>query len=126
MSKNANAVGEITDNYCQLEYIRGRASRILRALNDNLLSGEASFDKLTTDQQREEYYGLAPWRAMNYAIYRWNTDSNLPGKSHPCKVHFEVESSGYTHSYPQMKSLSPEKKYSSAEMEKLNVLKLKN
>ena len=126
VSKDANAVGEITDNYCQLEYIRGRASRILRALNDNLLSGEASFDKLTTDQQREEYYGLAPWRAMNYAIYRWNTDSNLPGKSHPCKVHFEVETSGYTHSYPQMKSLSPETKYTSAEMEKLNVLKLKN
>lgn len=125
-SKDAVAVGTVEDDYSQLEYIRGRASRILRAKSDNLLKGETKFSDLKTWQQREEYYGLAPWKAMDYAIYRWNTDDNLQGKTHACKVHYEVEGYdyGYNHSYPRLMSRKPELAF--PEVAEWNVLKQKN
>lgn len=106
-SREATAVGGYIDDYSLLEYIRGRKSRILRAQNDNLLSKEVPLASLNP-QQQEEYYGIAPWKAMNYAIYKYNTDPNYYGKDHPCKVHYEVGTVGYDHTYPQLTSGAPE------------------
>lgn len=104
--KNAVAVSTIADDYSMLEYIRGRQSRILRALNDNMLSRETPYDLL--DQRRlEEFYGLAPWKAMTYAIYKYNKDDK--GKDYPCMVYYKVKAlgNGYDHTYPQMLNGKP-------------------
>lgn len=122
-SKTAVAVGSTADDYSVLEYIRGRKSRILRAVYDNLLSREVPLTGLT-DQQIEEYYGLAPWKAMNYAIYRYNNDDRY--QDHPCKIHFEVSEIGYDHLYPQMKSGAPSDKWSSTVLSEWDILKLNN
>ncbi len=99
--KNAVAVASTADDYSMLEYIRGRQSRILRALNDNMLNRETPYD-LLTQRQIEEFYGLAPWKAMTYAIYKYNKDDK--GKDYPCMVHYKVKAlgNGYDHTYPQM------------------------
>lgn len=105
--KNAVAVADIADDYSMLEYIRGRQSRILRALNDNFLNRETPYDLL--DKRRlEEFYGLAPWKAMNYAIYKYNKDDK--GKDYPCMVHYMVKAlgNGYDHTYPQMLGGKPD------------------
>ena len=109
------------DDYSVLEYIRGCQSRILRAVYDNSLSRDVAFDKLT-DQQIEEYYGLAPWKAMNYAIYKYNTDGG--GKDHQCKAHYQVSDKGYDHLYPQLTSGKPA--LSATEAKEWNVLKQNN
>lgn len=105
-SMNATAIGGENDDYSLLEYIRGRKSRILRAQNDNILGKEVSIAALT-EMQQEEFYGLAPWKAMNYAIWKYNTDPNYYGKDHPCNIHYEVGTVGYDHTYPQMNSGAP-------------------
>ena len=99
--KNAVAVANIPDDYSMLEYIRGRQSRILRAYNDNMLNRETPYD-LLSERQIEEFYGLAPWKAMTYAIYKYNKDDK--GKDYPCMVHYKVKAlgNGYDHTYPQM------------------------
>lgn len=99
--KDAVAVASIADDYSMLEYIRGRQSRILRAYNDNFLNRETPYD-LLSQRVLEEFYGLAPWKAMNYAIYKYNKDDK--GKEYPCMVHYMVKAlgNGYDHTYPQM------------------------
>lgn len=99
LSPGAHAVGSITDAYKQLEYIRGSQSYILRAKNDNLISDEVPWDKLSANL-KEAYYGLAPWKAMNYAIKRYN-DSY--GSTHKCTMHYEYNTIGYNHQYPVLK-----------------------
>lgn len=101
-----NAVGNITDNYRPQEYIRGARQHILRAKNDNLLGDDVPFESLK-GQQREEFYGLAPWKAMNYAIYQYNQTSvaraseyhSFP-ESHLCHMAYNVDDVGYAHRYP--------------------------
>lgn len=101
-----NAVGNITDNYRPQEYIRGARQHILRAKNDNLLGDDVPFDKLNA-MQKEEFYGLAPWKAMNYAIYQYNQMSvaraseyhSFP-ESHQCHMAYTVDNVGYAHRYP--------------------------
>lgn len=106
-SSDATAIGGIADNYSVWYYIRGCVSRILCAQNDNLLDKKVSLSSLT-DQQVQEFYGLAPWKAMNYAIYRYNTDANYPGNNgHECRAHYQVGSTGYDHTYPQIVSGKP-------------------
>lgn len=100
LSKNTNAVGNIADKYSPLEYIRGRDSYILKAKNDNLLQGEVTFGSLKSVAQRYAYYGLAPWKAMNYAIFRYNQTS--AGTTHACTAHYENNSTGYVHKYPEL------------------------
>lgn len=102
-SKDANAIGGITDDYSIWYYIRGCVSRILCAQNDNLLDKNVSLGQLNDDHKVDEFYGLAPWKAMNYAIYRYNTDANYPGKNgHECRAHYQAGSVGYDHKYPQL------------------------
>lgn len=103
-----NAVGIITDNYRPQEYIRGARQHILRAKNDNLLADDVPYETLK-GQQKEEFYGLAPWKAMNYAIFQYNQTSvakaseyhSFP-ESHQCNMVYKVEDIGYSHLYPQL------------------------
>lgn len=107
-STNANAIGSIADDYSIWYYIRGCVSRILCAQNDNLLDKSVSPASLS-DRQVEEFYGLAPWKAMNYAIYKYNNDANYPGKNgHECRAHYQVGTVGYDHTYPQLVSGKPD------------------
>ncbi len=120
-SNEATAIGGIADNYSVWYYIRGCVSRILCAQNDNLIDKKVSLSSLT-DQQVREFYGLAPWKAMNYAIYKYNTDASYPGKNgHECRAHYQVGSVGYDHTYPQLVSGKP-----GDECDAWNVLKQTN
>lgn len=105
LSKRTNAVGTIGDLYSPLEYIRGRESFVLKAKNDNTLKGDASFNALSSIYQRMAYYGLAPWRAMNYGILRYN--QTTIGGTHKCNAHYENDSTGYIHRYPELKAGVP-------------------
>lgn len=102
LSPNANAVGSTLDDYSLLEYIRGRKKDILCAKNDLLLEDVPMTTILNKDYKI--YYGLAPWRAMNYAIDWYNRNR---GDKHPCNVHFESNTVGYNHRYPTLESESP-------------------
>ena len=106
LSPGTNAIANISDLYSPLEYIRGRDSYIMKAKNDNLLAGDVSFGTLTSVSQRLAFYGLAPWKAMNYGIYRYNATSI--GSTHTCKAHYENNSTGYVHRYPELFSGVPE------------------
>lgn len=124
--KNAVAVAGIEDDYTVLEYIRGRQSRILRALNDNMLNREVTYNMLSK-RQLEEFYGLAPWKAMNYAIYKYNKDDK--GKDYPCMVHYKVRAlgNGYDHTYPQLLDGRPDPANpDTKDVEKWDVLKQAN
>lgn len=130
LSENINAVGATADGsgrysttrqYRPQEYIRGAESHILKAKNDNLLSDDVPWEKLVekgNDLMLEGYYGLAPWKAMNYAIWKYNQD--LAG-SHTCDMHYENDNTGYVHRYPVLVSGAPADSY-----EALNVLEQNN
>lgn len=105
LSPGTNAITAISDLYSPLEYIRGRESFILKAKEDNLLKGDLGFNSLKSVQQRMAYYGLAPWKAMNYGIYRYN--QTAAGQSHPCNAHYENDSVGYIHRYPVLLPSTP-------------------
>jgi len=121
LSENTHAVGAVIDNYRPQEYIRGAESHILKAKNDNLLADDVPWEKLVekgNDLMLEGYYGLAPWKAMNYAIWKYNKD--LAG-SHTCDMHYENSSTGYVHRYPVLVSGGPDNNY-----EAWNVLEQNN
>lgn len=113
----------LRDDYSVLEYIRGCQSRILRAVYDNKLSRDVPLSSLS-ERQLEEYYGLAPWKAMNYAIYKYNADARYI--DHPCMMHYEVSTIGYDHLYPQLKSGKPSEKWTSETIAEWNVLDQNN
>lgn len=108
-----NAVSNIADNYRPQEYIRGSRQYILCAKNDNMLGDEVPFEQLDAKLQ-EEFYGLAPWKAMNYAIYQYNESSvakaseyrSFP-ESHQCQMIYSVDPIGYAHLYPQLVAGTP-------------------
>ena len=103
LSPGTNAVGNIADDYKPQEYIRGAHSYILKAKNDNLLSDEVDYDEKIKPYPRmvEGYYGLAPWKAMNYAIWRYNEVGKIVSEPHNCKSHFVNDNVGYAHVYPR-------------------------
>lgn len=96
LSPSANAVGDITDAYHRLEYIRGCKTYVLKAKNDVMLGIDVAWNKLD-DVQQKASYGLAPWKAMNYAIYKYN---EMYGSTHKCTMHYESNTIGYDHRYP--------------------------
>lgn len=105
LSPGTHAVSTIVDNYQQQEYIRGAKSYVLKAKNDNLLADDMPFSKLTTETMRQGFYGLAPWKAMNYAIWKYNSSDF--GKKYPCAGHYVNNNVGYAHTYPQLVSGAP-------------------
>lgn len=110
LSPSANAVGSTADDYSLREYIRGSTTDILRAKND-FLTTEVTMKQLLA-QNYQNYYGLAPWQVMNYAIYWYNKNKVTTQINHPCTVHYENNSIGYAHQYPEMKNQDPATKYS--------------
>lgn len=101
LSPNAVAVTGITGDdakYNRRQYIRGSSTNILCAKNDNLVDVKAEW-KALTDSQRAALYGVAPWRAMNYAIVKYNENVNDLNK---CKMHYENNTTGYIHRYPTL------------------------
>ncbi|MGN1255497.1 MAG: hypothetical protein ACI4T9_13025 [Prevotella sp.] len=71
-----------------------------------------------TAQQKTEYYGVAPWKAMNYAILKYNTSD--VGSAYPCNAHFVNNSTGYRHVYPTLTSGAPDSEYSKWDVTKQN------
>jgi hypothetical protein len=104
-STGVNAVGTSSVTYLPQQYIRGAHSHVLKAKVDNLLSGDVNYNSLTS-RQKEEMYGLAPWKAMNYAIYKYNT--SVIGQSYPCNMQYNAGASLiYDNRYPQLSSGAP-------------------
>ena len=97
-----HAVGDIADDYRPQEYIRGGLSWVLKAKNDNMLDSKVPYERLTSELMRKGYYGLAPWKVMNYAIYEYNLVGAQVSESHNCKGYFVNDATGYAHVYPHM------------------------
>lgn len=102
LSPSAVAVTGLTGDaakYNRRQYIRGSSTNILCAKNDNLVDVKAEW-KAFTDSQRAALYGVAPWRAMNYAIKKYN--DNNANDLNKCKMHYENNTTGYIHRYPSL------------------------
>lgn len=87
-----------TLDYHAQEYIRGLRDSELKARNNYLIRDEVEFDKLS-DNQKLGLYGLAPWRAMDYAIWYYNTRMSV-GSLYPCDMRYSVNQTGYDNHYP--------------------------
>ena len=103
-SPKTNAVGSTTDAYLPQQYIRGSKSHILKAKNDYLLGSSEEYSKLN-DNMKREIYGLAPWKAMNYAIAKYN-ESTI-GQTYPCQMQYQASEIGYSHLYPTLINGAP-------------------
>lgn len=90
--------GRKTLDYHAQEYIRGLRDSELKAKNNYLIRDEVEFDKLS-DNQKLGLYGLAPWRAMDYAIWYYNTRMSA-GSLYPCDMWYSVNQTGYDNHYP--------------------------
>lgn len=110
ISPNAKAVGSTVDDYSLQEYIRGSRTDILRAKND-VLTSDVTLKQLLELSNHANYYGLAPYHAMNYAIYWYNKNRVTPQVNHPCNMHFENSTIGYAHRYPMLVSGDPAATY---------------
>ena len=108
LSPGTTAVGGVADAYLPQEYIRGTYSYILKAKNDNLLSDEVPYERLTSKEMRRGYYGLAPWKALNYAIWKYNSYGSQVSEAHNCKAHFVNDNVGYAHTYPRLVAGEPD------------------
>lgn len=103
---------EIT--YLPQQYIRGAHDYVLKALRNNLLGDDVSFDQLTTDLMKEEFYGLAPWMAMNFAIANYNLlpaatnhEYRMHNQDHRINAHYSISNMGYKNLFPLLESGAP-------------------
>ena len=118
-SPNAHAVGSITDAYQRQQYIRASKTYMLCALSDQLITDRETLAAVKNTSRFAGFYGLAPWKAMNYAIYRYN--SSATGQLYPCNAHYEnQDATGYNHRYPVLKANQPETRTDWNVLEKLN------
>lgn len=106
LSPGTRATSEPETNvkYQAQEYIRGAKSHVLKAVKDYLIPDDLPYEKLS-DKQRIELYGLAPWKAMNYGIYMYNSSS--VGALHPCTMHYMANTTGYSNRYPSLLPAAP-------------------
>ncbi len=98
-SPGTNAVGAVQDAYGPRQYIRGAASHVLKAKNDYLIGPDVDYYEMSANMRRE-IYGLAPWKAMNYAISQYNQTE--VGTKYPCQMHYTASTVGYVHLYPEL------------------------
>ena len=102
----------------RIQYIRGVPTHIMCAKNNYLADNKTEWMTLSP-QRRKEIYGAAPWRAMNFGIFMYN--STVVDEVNKCKMHYENESTtGYSHRYPLLRKDEPQ------EEQYLNVLQLFN
>ena len=106
-TKVVQAVGNIVDKYRPQEYIRGGLSWVLKQKNDNMLTKDVPYERLTSELMRKGYYGLAPWKVMNYAIKIYNDVGATVAEAHNCKGHFVNDNDGYAHVFPHMEPGEP-------------------
>lgn len=120
--------GTTTDNYRPQEYIRGVFPHVLKAKNDNMLADDVPWEMLKEVTLQKGFYGLAPWKAMNYAIWMWNK-SDI-GKNNPCLGHYVNNSTGYVHRLPELVEGAPDSDEDATgyrgKYESLNVLEQNN
>lgn len=103
-----------TDPFHRIQYIRGVPTHIMCAKNDFLVDNKTEWMKLSA-QRRKEIYGAAPWKAMNFGIFMYN--STVVDEPNRCKMHYEPATTvGYAHLYPELKNDEP------TETQYLNVL----
>lgn len=102
-SPQARPVGGKDYTYLPQQYVRGLRTTSMCGLKDFLLERPGHYDHLTADQ-KIEFYGLAPWKAMNAAIYAFN--QTALGQLTPCPVQFEMDEV-YTNRYPRLKAGKP-------------------
>ena len=102
-SPQAKPVGGKNYTYLPQQYVRGLRTTSMCGLKDFLLERPDHYEHLTPDQ-KIEFYGLAPWRAMNAAIYAFN--QTALGQLTPCPVQFEMDAV-YTNRYPRLKAGKP-------------------
>ena len=102
-SPQARPVGGKDYTYLPQQYVRGLRTTSMCGLKDFLLERPGHYDHLTPDQ-KIEFYGLAPWKAMNAAIYAFN--QTALGQLTPCPVQFEMDKV-YTNRYPRLKAGKP-------------------
>lgn len=89
----------------RIQYIRGVPTHIMCAKNNYLADNKTEWMTLSP-QRRKEIYGAAPWRAMNFGIFMYN--STVVDDANRCKMHYENESNtGYSHRYPLLKKEEP-------------------
>lgn len=107
-SPGTSATADASDVYKPQEYIRGAKSHVLKAIYDYTIPDELPYKDLSA-KQKEEMYGLAPWKALNYAIVQYNasTASGTVKVDHKCNMHFETSSVGYDNKYPSLKNGVP-------------------
>ena len=98
-SPGTNAVGTKTDAYDYDDYIRGSKSHVLKAKNDYMIGNDVDKSKLSANM-KNEMYGLAPWKAMNLGIDKYN-DTTI-GVKYPCIMQYQSATVGYTHLYPTL------------------------
>ncbi len=104
LSPSAIAVTGVTENYNRRQYIRGVSTNTLCAKNDYLVDLKTDWEHQLNAAQRKAYYGVAPWRAMNYAIQRYNSESEEVNR---CLMHYENNTVGYDHRYPVLVPNAP-------------------
>lgn len=92
----------LSSDFHRLQYIRGAKTHVLCAKDDFLIDNLTKWDKV---DPKEEFYGVAPWRAMNFGIWMYNQNSRDEDK---CLMHYENTSTlGYSHKYPILKTGEP-------------------
>ena len=99
LSPDTYAVGTVQDAYDYDKYIRGSKSHILKAVHDYMIGDDVDMS-LLSENMKKEMYGLAPWKAMNQGIEKYN--SSKTGSKYPCKMRYQTSSVGYTHLYPTL------------------------
>ena len=103
-SPQAVAVGGKSYSYNKpQQYVRALTTSYLCARYDHLLADKSYYDKLSSASEKMYYYGIAPWKAMNSAIYYYNHYISI-GKLYPCNAHYAVDETCYTNRYPQLVS----------------------
>lgn len=98
LSPEATAIAGADDDFEYNEYIRGNKSHILKAVKDYMIGADVDMTKLTANMKKE-MYGLAPWKAMNQGIDKYN--ASTVGVSYPCSMKYST-STNYTNRYPTL------------------------
>lgn len=129
-SHSPNAKAACTDEYTSYQrqqYIRGVKTSVLCAKNDQLIKDQETLAAVKGNTERfEGFYGLAPWKAMNYAIYMYNYYNS---GTYPCSMHYvtdDTNSTGFNYRYPVLKYKAPSAEDGTLNTTSWNVLDLLN
>lgn len=90
----------------RLQYLRGVPTHVICAKNDYLIDAQTDWKKFS-DIQKIEIYGVAPWKAMNYGIARYNTSYGRE-VIQKCKMRYYIDEKGYANKYPELKECGNE------------------